>query len=70
MPALKNRRHEAFAIELFKGISEGATQAECYSAAGYTDNHNAAKACASRLLKSAAHIVSRVKELQTEADIP
>jgi hypothetical protein len=67
MPPLENPRHEAFAQALFEGLGTGRTQAEAYSVAGYTSNPNAAKASASRLLKSAKHIVERVQELQAEA---
>src|SRR5262245_61840832 len=67
MQTLKNPRHEAFAQALFEGLSTGRTQGEAYSVAGYTSNSNAAKASASRLLKSAKHIVERVQELQAQA---
>jgi phage terminase small subunit len=67
MPALKNPRHEAFALELFHGIAEGVSHGAAYTRAGYTANGNAARANACRLLKSASHIIERVAELQREA---
>jgi hypothetical protein len=63
---LRNTRHEAFAQELFKGIAEGRSQAASYSAAGYTQNPNAAAADACRLLKASRHIIARVQELQQQ----
>jgi hypothetical protein len=66
LPALANLKHEAFAQELFRGIAEGRSHGESYTAAGYTKNLNAAKADASRLLKASKHIISRVQELQRE----
>ena len=66
MPALANPRHEAFAQELFKGIAEGRSQAASYSAAGYTQNPNAAAADACRLLKASHYIIARVRELQQQ----
>jgi phage terminase small subunit len=63
---LRNTRHEAFAQELFKGIAEGRSQAASYSAAGYTNNPNAAAADACRLLKASRHIIARVQELQEQ----
>jgi hypothetical protein len=35
MPALPNPRHERYAQEFFKGLSNGITQEEAYRAAGY-----------------------------------
>src|SRR5262249_645121 len=67
MPVLANPRHERFAQELFRGLAEGLTRGECYSASGYTKNPNAAKVNACRLLKAGGHIVARVQELQREA---
>jgi hypothetical protein len=67
MPPLENPRHEAFAQALFEGLGNGLTHGQAYSAAGYTGNPNAAKVNASRLLKSARHIIDRVQELQAQA---
>jgi phage terminase small subunit len=64
MPLLENPRHEAFAQALFEGLGTGRTHGQSYSAAGYTSNPSAAKVNASRLLKSAKHIIERVQELQ------
>jgi hypothetical protein len=35
MPALPNPRHERYAQEFFKGLSDGITQEKAYRAAGY-----------------------------------
>jgi hypothetical protein len=35
MPALPNPGHEAYAQALFKGLTDGITQAQAYKAAGY-----------------------------------
>ena len=67
MPPLENARHEAFAQALFEGLGTGRTHGQSYSAAGYTSNPSAAKVNASRLLKSANHIIERVQELQAQA---
>ena len=66
MPQLENARHEAFAQALFEGLGTGRTHGQSYSAAGYTSNPSAAKVNASRLLKSANHIIERVQELQAQ----
>jgi hypothetical protein len=66
MPALPNPRHERYAQEFFKGLSNGITQHEAYKAAGYSpSNKNSAKAGASRLMLT---IVNRVRELQEESN--
>jgi hypothetical protein len=66
MPALPNPRHERYAQEFFKGLSNGITQHEAYKAAGYLpSNKNSAKAGASRLMLT---IVNRVRELQEESN--
>ena len=66
MPALPNPRHERYAQEFFKGLSNGITQHEAYKAAGYLpSNKNSAKAAASRLMLT---IVNRVRELQQESN--
>jgi len=67
MPPLDNPRHEAFAQELFRGLTEGRTRAECYSRAGYTKNPNSASADSARLLNASQHIIERVRELQEQA---
>jgi hypothetical protein len=64
MRPLENRPHEAFAQALFE--RSGLTRGQAYSAAGYTKNPDAAKVNASRLLKSAKHIVDRVQELHAK----
>jgi hypothetical protein len=66
MPALPNPRHERYAQEFFKGLSNGITQHEAYKAAGYLpSNKNSAKAGASRLMLT---IANRVRELQEESN--
>jgi hypothetical protein len=66
MPALPNPRHERYAQEFFKGLSNGITQHDAYKAAGYLpSNKNSAKACASRLMLT---IANRVRELQEESN--
>ena len=66
MPALPNPRHERYAQEFFKGLSNGITQHEAYKAAGYLpSNKNSAKAAASRLMLT---IANRVRELQEESN--
>jgi hypothetical protein len=67
MPALANRRHEALAQALFRGLADGITQGEAYSQAGYTSHKPAAEVNACRLLKMAPEITARVKELQEQA---
>src|SRR5262245_27421649 len=71
MPALKNRRHEQFAIELAKGLGmQGrypSSQSAAWTRAGGTSNRASAKMAASRLLRAVPAIVERVKELQGEA---
>jgi hypothetical protein len=66
MPVLPNPRHERYAQEFFKGLSNGITQHEAYKAAGYLpSNKNSAKAGASRLMLT---IANRVRELQEESN--
>jgi hypothetical protein len=66
MPALPNPRHERYAQEFFKGLSNGITQEQAYRAAGYLpSNTNSANACASRLM---LRIANRVRELQEESN--
>jgi hypothetical protein len=66
MPALPNPRHERYAQEFFKGLSNGITQEKAYRAAGYLpSNTNSANAAASRLM---LRIVNRVRELQEESN--
>jgi hypothetical protein len=66
MPALPNPRHERYAQEFFKGLSNGITQEKAYRAAGYLpSNTNSANACASRLM---LRIANRVRELQEESN--
>jgi hypothetical protein len=66
MPPLPNPRHERYAQEFFKGLTNGITQHDAYKAAGYLpSNKNSAKACASRLMVT---IANRVKELQAESN--
>jgi hypothetical protein len=68
MPALSNRRYEAFALALFQGLSSDgpASHSAAYRAAGYTSNKQSAKVGACRLLQNCPAIVERVKELQAE----
>src|SRR6266508_3892869 len=66
MPPLPNPRHERYAQEFFKGLTNGITQHDAYKAAGYLpSNKNSAKACASRLMVT---IANRVRELQEESN--
>jgi hypothetical protein len=66
MPALPNPRHERYAQEFFKGLSNGITQEKAYRAAGYLPrNTNSANAAASRLM---LRIVNRVRELQEDSN--
>lgn len=59
MPALKNAKHETFAL----GIFEGKSGRQAYLDAGYNSSPEAADAAASRLLK-AVKVASRVNELR------
>jgi hypothetical protein len=59
--ARRSEAMRAFAQALFERLGSGLTRGQAYSAAGYTKNPDAAKANASRLLKSAKHIVDRVQ---------
>jgi hypothetical protein len=66
MPPLPNPRHERYAQEFFKGLTNGITQHDAYKAAGYLPStKNSAKACASRLMIT---IANRVRELQEESN--
>jgi hypothetical protein len=66
MPPLPNPRHERYAQEFFKGLTNGITQHDAYKAAGYLpSNKNSAKAGASRLMLT---IANRVRELQEESN--
>jgi hypothetical protein len=58
MPALSNPKHEAFAIALFKGLSQRAA----YEQAGYTHNDGNATR-----LKNNEKVQTRIAELQAEA---
>lgn len=62
MPALSNPKYERFAQQL----AEGVAQHKAYSASGYTSHNPAARACSSRLLKTARIILARVQELQRQ----
>jgi hypothetical protein len=59
MPVLSNRKHEQFAL----AIAKGATMAEAYTSAGYSEC--GAKQSAARLLRN-ANIRARVAQIQSE----
>jgi hypothetical protein len=66
MPTLKKARREAFARNIIASARTGASQAECYEAAGYKTTGNASESAASRLLSS-VQIRSRIDELSRPA---
>jgi hypothetical protein len=53
VPALKNRKHEAFARALFEGLATDNPAWKAYVRAGYTRNPESARVDSTRLLKSA-----------------
>lgn len=59
---LKNKRHEAFANEVFRKMPKGATSAEVYRKFYPKVSKKAADAAASRLLKA---VKDRISELQS-----
>src|SRR4051794_38212858 len=64
VPALRNKRHEAFSQMLVEGQKRAWTQGSCYSRAGYSAEGKAAEANASRLLSNANNgIAARVREI-------
>ena len=63
MPALENARHEKFARNLVKGMS----QEQAYTDAGYEAEPGlSAQVCASRLLSNVITVRDRVAELQAQ----
>jgi hypothetical protein len=63
VPALKNRKHEAFARALFEGLATDNPTWKAYVRAGYTSNPESARVDSTRLLKSAPEIIERVPEI-------
>lgn len=59
MPVLRNPKHERFAQEIAKGLSQG----DAYKASGYTAEGHAAEVGGNRLMKN-AEILARITELQ------
>src|SRR5262245_37625971 len=62
MPALRNTRHESFAQHIVARPRTGKNNTECYQAAGYRTEGNAAEVGASRLLSS-VKLQQRIAEL-------
>ena len=71
MPALKNPRHEAFALAIFAGLA-GKTRIDRAHSTAYLKAYpncskgNSAEAAASRLLRRVKPILERIRELQAE----
>lgn len=65
MPTLANRKHERFALELYRGLPQGRTKGQCYTASGYRAYGKSAEVCATRLFNNVAlGIARRLAELQ------
>jgi hypothetical protein len=68
MGKLARERHEALAQALFQALATGGSATSAYmSVPGYTNNHLSARVNVSRLLKTCAPLIERVRELQAEA---